>query len=108
MNVAVKVVGLGEGSYSLSWVVPEGAQSYRIKLSDKQIVEWLNFNPTTNTFGLDPNANVPWFAATNVTSAPPPGAPGSVQTFTIGGLDPTKTYHFAMKAYISSPITGGK
>jgi hypothetical protein len=108
MNVAVKVVGLGEGSYSLSWVVPEGARSYRIKLSDKQIVDWLNFNPTTNTFGSDPNTNVPWFAATNATSIPSPGAPGSVQTFTIGGLDPTKTYHFAMKAYISSPITGGK
>jgi hypothetical protein len=102
IDVAVKVASLGAGSYSLSWVVPSGAQSYRVKFSDKQIVEWLNFDPVTNTFGLDPSSNVPWFAATNVTNVPRPDVPGTVQTLTVTGLDPTKTYHFAAKAYVSA------
>jgi len=107
VDVSVKVASLGGGSYSLSWIVPVGAQNYRIKLSEKRIVEWLNFDPTTNAFGLDPSANVPWFAATNVPNVPPPQVPGNPQTFTVSGLDAAKTYHFALKAYVAT-LGGGR
>jgi YetA-like protein/Galactose oxidase, central domain len=102
VNVPVKVQDLGNGSASLSWTVPAGALSYRLKYSNKKIVEWLNFDPLENSFGLDPTTNVPWFAAPDINSAPAPGAPGSVQTFPITGLDPSKTWNFALKAYVNN------
>jgi hypothetical protein len=100
VDVPVSITNLGNGSYSISWTVPAGAQSYRIKHSTKNIVEWLNFNPMTNTFGIDANTNVPWFAAQNVNNPPVPAVAGSTQTFTVTGLDPTQTWHFAIKASV--------
>ena len=42
VNVSLNVTNLGGGSYLLSWTVPTGAESYRIKYASKKIVEWLN------------------------------------------------------------------
>ena len=98
VDVPLSVTNLGNGSYSISWTVPTGAQSYRIKYSAKNIVEWLNFNPVTNTFGIDANTNVPWFAATDVDNPPTPAAPGTTQSFTVTGLGSSQ--NFAMKAYV--------
>jgi hypothetical protein len=106
--VPVNVANLGDGSYSLTWTVPAGARSYRIKFSDKQIVDWLNFDPVTNTFALDPSSNVPWFAADNVTNVPAPNASGKVQNFKVTGLDATKKYCFAVKAYVATSGGDGK
>jgi hypothetical protein len=58
----------------------------------------LNFNPVTNTFGIDANTNVPWFAATDVDNPPTPAAPGTTQSFTVTGLGSSQ--NFAMKAYV--------
>ena len=94
---------------TISWTVPPGAVSYRIKYSNNKIVDWLNFNPATNTFGLDPNANTPWFAATDVPNTPIPNAAGSSQTYSASGFGSTTNLHFDLKAYISSSggSTGG-
>src|SRR5262249_798835 len=40
----------GSGNYSLSWTVPSGAQSYRIKWGSKAIVDWIGFDPANNVF----------------------------------------------------------
>ena len=40
-----------------------------------------------------------WNAATAVTSEPTADLPGTPETFTIGGLQPTTTYYFAMKSF---------
>jgi hypothetical protein len=88
------------GSYHLRWTVPAGAQSYRLKYSDKNIVEWLNFDPTTNQFGLDPGTNAPWFAASDVPNQPQPGVPGSIQSYEVSGLGSGHQWHFALKAYV--------
>ncbi len=39
-----------------------------------------------------------WNAATAVTGLPKPQAPGSVESFTVSGLDANTTYYFAIKA----------
>jgi hypothetical protein len=98
--VPVKAERVDPNTYRLTWTVPASAQSYRIKSSDKNIVEWLNFDPVANRFGTDPSTNVPWFAAFDVSGPPPPAVAGSTQTFEIGGLDPNVQWHFALKAYV--------
>lgn len=91
----------GNGSYSVSWRVPAGAQSYRVKWGSKKIVDWLNFNPLTNTFGGDPASTMPWFAATNATGIPVPGASGSTQTIVITtGKNGLTAANFSIKAYV--------
>jgi YetA-like protein len=99
VNVPVSVTNTN-GAYQLSWTVPPGTLSYRLKYSDKNIVEWLNFDPLTNTFGVDPNAYEAWFAAVDDTSIPAPTTAGAAQTHTVNGLDPSKTWHFVLKAYV--------
>ena len=48
------VVDSGGGSYTISWIVPAGAQSYRLKWGPKQIVDWIGFDPIKNVFTGDP------------------------------------------------------
>jgi hypothetical protein len=98
VDVPVKTDQSVANTYRLSWTVPAGAESYRIKYSDKNIVEWLGFDPVTNQFTIDPQTNVPWFAASDA-AIPTPGPAGAAQTFEITGLDSTKQWHFALKAY---------
>ena len=100
VSVPLTVERSSPDTYRLAWTVPAGAQSYRIKFSDKNIVEWLDFDPVTNHFSTDPGANIPWFAASDMSGSPQPGAIGTTQTHTVGGLDPKAQWHFALKAYI--------
>jgi hypothetical protein len=106
MNVDVKATKTGTG-YSLSWVVPAGAERYRIKYSNKEIIDWLNFDPETNAFRVDPSTHVPWFAASDVANAPAPAAAGSTQTFSVGNVDSPGEAHFAMKAYVRAAAENG-
>ena len=89
------------GTNQLSWTAPAGVVSYRLKYSDKNIVDWLNFDPVTNTFAIDPTANIPWFAAADASSVPAPVVAGTIQTYTVNELDPSKTWNFALKAYVT-------
>jgi hypothetical protein len=100
MPVAVKAQKMSTGTYRLTWQVPAGARSYRIKYSDKQIVEWLNFDPVRNEFAIDPNSDTPWFAATEVGNPPSPASAGTVQTFDISHLPSDTPLYFAVKAYV--------
>jgi hypothetical protein len=82
------------GSYTLSWVVPEGAKSYRIKASkNKPMVEWLGYSKTSQLFVLPQDFFVPWFAAVNLKNEPVPQAAGTVQTWTVTEL-PADGYWF--------------
>jgi len=91
----------GGGSYTLSWTVPAGAQSYRIKWGTKQLVDWLNFNPNTNTFAGNPGTQMPWFAAKNVANLPAPGATSTTQTLTVNtGQTGLTAQNFSIKAYL--------
>jgi hypothetical protein len=101
-DVAItSVVNTGNGAYTISWTVPTGTQSYRIKWATKRIVDWLNFNPLTNTFGIDPATATPWFAATNV-PLPAPGPATTVQSVTINtGVPGLTVQNFSVKAYIT-------
>ncbi|HVI11154.1 MAG TPA: hypothetical protein VND65_22930, partial [Candidatus Binatia bacterium] len=96
-----------EQYYKLSWTVPPGAQAYRIKRSDRRIVDWIGFDPKRDAFTGDPASTVNWFAATEVVSGngstcpPAPAATGSVQSCTIPLLDPNGEGHFALKAIVS-------
>lgn len=100
MSVPLTVERTNAGAYHLSWNVPGGVESYRIKYSDKNIVEWLNFDPVKNQFSVDPGANAPWFSALDVANPPAPGSAGNVQTYDVMGLPSGTQWHFALKAYV--------
>ncbi len=113
----IKAVKNSDGTYSLSWTVPDGAKEYWIKYSDKPIVPWLNFDVYKRTYEYPPDKYTPFFAAQNIDNEPSPAPAGSIQTMKVAGLDPDKTYYFAAKYYIpgqtvtipdapSSPSTG--
>jgi len=95
INVAVT---FAPETKSLTWTVPAGVVSYQLRYSDKTIVNWLNFDPVTNEFGVDPRTNVPWFAAMRLNS--PPLTPGTTQTFTVIGLDTSQNWNFVLRALV--------
>ncbi len=100
VDVPVTVHNDSKGWYTLSWTVPPDVSSYRIKyMQAKKIVDWLNFDSGTNTFGIDPNRNWPWFASPDVNDPPAPAAAGSTQTYRFHA-EGTQPYEFAVKAYV--------
>jgi hypothetical protein len=100
--VPVEVEKQNSGVYHLIWTEPSGTQSYRLKYSDKNIVEWLDFDAVTNRFGKDPATNVPWFAAAEKSIVPTPAAGKGRQSFDVTGLDLSTQWHFALKAYVTN------
>jgi hypothetical protein len=96
-----------DGTYTLSWVVPEGAKRYRIKASkNKPIVEWLGYGKTSETFALAQDTFVPWFAAQNLQDEPAPQAAGTVQSWTVTEL-PTDGYWFFSVQYSAQQEEAG-
>jgi hypothetical protein len=108
IDVPVGVTNNGGGNYSFAWTAPAAARAYRFKKASLPIVNWIGFNPRTDTFTGNPAASTNWFAATEVTAGtqstcpPPPAAPGTRQTCLITGLDPKQSWYFAMKASVPS------
>ncbi len=101
IDVPVSVNG-GSGTPTLSWTVPKGAVAYRIKYNSKNIVPWLNYDSGISTFGVDPNANWPWFSSPDVPNVPAPASAGTTQTFTASGINAAEATHFEVKAYVQS------
>lgn len=100
VDIAVKVDHTAPDSYRLTWTVPAGTLSYRIKYSSNNIVDWLTFDPVENKFVTDPETQTPWFAATEVKQSLVPAPSGAVQTFDINGLTKSTGFHFAVKARV--------
>jgi hypothetical protein len=98
-------VNQGNGTWRLTWTVPAGCRSYQIRYSEKTIVNWLGFNQTSRVYTYLTSVNIPWFAATRAPSNPAPAGVGTSQVFDVTGLDPAKTYHFAVR-YQTSGTTG--
>ncbi|HLQ66952.1 MAG TPA: hypothetical protein VK123_06955 [Candidatus Limnocylindrales bacterium] len=93
---------LGGGAYRLTWTVPPGAEGYRIKASERTIVDWLGFDPNTRSFQYPPASHVPWFAASDVQGEPRPLAPGATQSMTLTGFDPSKRWSFSVRYAIDA------
>jgi hypothetical protein len=108
---AVPITGFVDnsgGSYTISWTVPSGAQSYRIKWGPLQIVDWIGFDPINNVFTGDPVNTMAWFAATNASNVPAPAGAGTTQSLTIStGVSNLKAANFSVKAYTASSGGGG-
>ncbi|MBI4523149.1 MAG: LamG domain-containing protein, partial [Deltaproteobacteria bacterium] len=103
--VSVSVQSSGNGSYTLTWTVPQDAGQYQIKYADQPIVEWLGFDKVNRTYRYDPAQYAAYFAAANISDEPGPAAPGTQQQFTVTGLDPNKNWNFAMKYHPDTPAT---
>jgi hypothetical protein len=85
-------------TYTVSWTVPAGATSYRMKWGTRQIVDWIGFNATTYQFTGNPATTMNWFAATDVTGVPVPA--GTTQSLTINtGVAGLTAANFMIKAY---------
>ena len=97
----------GDGTYTLSWTVPQGAKSYRIKAAeDKQIVDWLGYGKTSQQFAISDTTNVPWFAALNLKNEPAPQAEGTVQTWVVNQLPNAGNWNFSVHYETQSEGTG--
>ena len=95
--VLLGVVGRGSGNYTLQWKTTDKCVAYQVRYSEKNIVDWLGFVQAANYYQKPPDSNVPWFAATRVSSPPTPATVGTQVNFDVTGLDPAKTYYFAVK-----------
>lgn len=78
-----------DGTYDLEWTPPAGATgSYTIKYSAKTVLApsaTLQFESRlANTFGVDPDSNIAWFAATRATETPTCTATCTVMVDTSG------------------------
>jgi len=87
---------LGNGKVKLTWTSP-GGKKYRIKYSNKFIVESLNYDPINKTYQYDPEQYVNWWAAENVLNEPEPKQKGQKEEFIIENLEPG-IYYFALKS----------
>jgi hypothetical protein len=86
-----------DGSFTLQWTAPEAARQYIVKYGPLPLVENLGFDQRTRTFAVDPTTALNFWAATNVSGEPAPGAAGSLETFTTPKLS-AGDWHFAVKA----------
>ena len=87
-----------DGTYTLSWIVPEGAKRYRVKASmNKPIVEWLGYSKTSQQFTLPEEVFVPWFAAQNLEGEPIPQDAGTLQTWTVKDLSTHGSWFFSVQ-----------
>jgi len=100
VDVPLNTERVSPNTYHLTWTVPSGAESYRLKCSSTNIADWLTFDPVTNQFTTDPANNTPWFAASDINAPPVPGLAGAVQTYDVEGLNSGKESHFALRAYV--------
>ena len=107
----LSVTNNGGGAYTLSWTVPANARRYQIKYGPQPMVLNVNFNETTRTYQYDPAVYANFWATNgdavtdqphNISGEPPPAAPGTQQSFTLSGLDPSQTYHFALRIETST------
>ena len=106
-SVDTTVTRNDDDSYTLSWIVPEGAKRYRIKASlDKPIVEWLGYGKTSQQFALSPDSFMPWFAAKNLQGEPKPKAAGTVQTWTVRQLPDNGTWFFDVQYSTQKEMSG--
>jgi hypothetical protein len=106
VSVPVTTSSNGTGSYTLHWTVPRNATGYRIKYEPgKNVVDWLYFDPGSNTYAIDPNHNWPWFSSLDVPNPPAPAAAGTTQSFTVSGISAGSG--FAVKAYVPGPAAPG-
>lgn len=96
----ITVVDQGGGSYTVSWSVPAGAQSYRIKWGAKRIVDWIGFDAGTYSFIGDPSTTQNWFASTDA-GTPPLCVFGNCGINISTGVTGLTSANFMVKAYVS-------
>ena len=101
-DLAIKTISDGKGSYNTSWTVPNSARGYRVKYSDKPIVEWLGFDKIARTYKYDPGQYTAFFAAQNSKEQSTPLPSGSTQSIAIK-LDASKKWYFSVKYLSDSP-----
>jgi hypothetical protein len=99
----ISVTSDGNGSQTLTFQVPAGSLSPRLKYDATRSIQadtskLLDFDQFSQTFGIDPVTHVNWFAATDATASLPAWTPG-IHTVTLktgaNGLDAS---HFSLKA----------
>ena len=54
----------------LSWQVPTNCLEYRLKFSDKPIVDWLGYDQKLQEYAFNPEKYTPFFAAFNFVRLP--------------------------------------
>ena len=73
----------GNHRYTLTWTTPPGAEKYRIKFSNKPIVDRLGFDKTDQSWQYDPDHYTPRYYATLYGGDVLPRADGSTHSITI-------------------------
>jgi hypothetical protein len=94
----------GDGTYQLRWTAPAHASEYIVKYAEQPLVDNLWFDAVTRTWRHDPDQYAPFWAAANVQGEPAPGAAGTRESMTISGLDPAKSWRFAVRYVASATV----
>ena len=82
-HVKPSVQDHGNHRYTLTWTTPPGAEKYRIKFSNKPIVDRLGFNKTDQSWQYHPDHYTPRYYATLYGGEVLPRAAGSTHSITI-------------------------
>jgi hypothetical protein len=102
---------LGGGAQSITYTVPAGSTSPRLKIDpgtgsyapraiQTDLTRLLQFDTTnTNNFTTNATTNIPWFAATDYTSQLPAWTAGSHTTTITTGVTTLASSNFSLKAF---------
>jgi len=85
-----------DDTWTLSWTVPGAGKDVIVHYGARRLVPNLGFDPVRRAFRIDPERAMNVWAAHNVAGEPPPGPPGSVQTWRTPVL-PHDSWHFAVQ-----------
>lgn len=112
-TLPIQVDSHQDGRYRLSWLSPYNATNFWFKMSTKQIVPSLGYNPRTGTFKFAPAKYTPFFAATYIKMKPQIVDPGLYQAMFVTPPEKNKKYYFAARFLSNDPrrapvITSGK
>ena len=92
-----------DGSYILRWLAPPAVKTYQFKYAQTPIVDWLDYNPQTRTFGKDPAQHTAFFAAQDILQEPAPTERGTLQSIRLNNLPKDQPLFFAARYASTDP-----
>lgn len=91
-----------DGTWTLEWNAPHGAQAYIIKYGRLPLVENLDFDQVQRSYRVAPDVAMNFWAAHNLPGEPRPGAAGTHERYTTPVL-PGGNWQFRIKVLLRVP-----
>ncbi|MCB9637722.1 MAG: hypothetical protein H6727_02310 [Myxococcales bacterium] len=101
--IPLRVDQTTDGTYILRWLAPPAAKSYQFKYAETPIVDWLDYDPQTKTFGKDPTQHTAFFAAKDLPNEPAPAERDALQEMRLDSLPKGSKFFFAARYTSTDP-----